>query len=507
MSGIERWFGISSFFGLGIVSAVGLLVAMFVVLPARERTKIVAPALLVATHVVLEIVAMVLPKGAVVTLPASVLGVFVLLLALGRGTFVLVVDGIFAARLGRSMPRIFRDILQTVVYLAAGLLAMRVAGVEPGSILATSALLTAVVGLSLQDTLGNLFAGISIQMQRPFEVGDYVQFDPDSRMVGRVIEINWRATTLLTNDEMEVIVPNAALAKAPIRNYTKPSPSSRRTVEVSCGYEVAPERVRAAILGALTEIPNVLAEPPPQVLTAHFGASGVDYAIRYFTGSFADRDATDSAVRERIWYALRRADIQIPYPRRDVHLFEEGDAKVTRVEEGRRADVEARLREVDFLAVLPPEALSRLAARSPTKTYAPRELVIRQGAPGDAMFLIVRGEVSVIVGREGSSTAEVARLRKGSLFGEMSLMTGEPRAASVQTLAETEVVVVGKDVFSAIVAESPDLLARMTRILAERQDELESHLAARAARSSRDGALDERTSALLGRVRAFFKIA
>lgn len=506
MSGIERWFGINSFFGLGIVAAVGLLVAMLVVLPPSERRKIVAPAALVATHVVLEILAQVLPNGAVVTKPAEVLGVFVLLLALGRGLFVLVVDGIFAARLKRPMPRIFRDILQTVVYLAAALLAMRVAGVEPGSILATSALLTAVIGLSLQDTLGNLFAGISIQMQRPFEVGDYIQFEPDPRLIGRVIEINWRATTLLTNDEMEVIVPNASLAKAPIRNYTKPSPISRRTVEVSCGYEVAPERVRATILAALSEIPGVLADPAASVLTHHFGASGVDYAIRYFTAAFAVRDATDSAVRERIWYALRRADISIPYPRRDVHLHEvsheqEGDALANR-----RAQVESRLREVDFLAVLPADALANLAARSPTKVYAPRETVIRQGAAGDAMYLIVRGEVSVIVGREGNSTAEVARLRKGSLFGEMSLMTGEPRAASVQALTETEVVVVGKDDFSSIITTAPELLARMTRILAERQDQLDSHLAARASRST-DGALEERTSALLGRVKAFFNLS
>jgi len=507
VSGIERWFGITSLFGLGIVAAVVLLVAMLVVLPVSERKKMVAPAALVATHIALQILALLLPHGAVVTRPAEVLGVFVLLLALGRGTFVLVVDGIFAARLGRTMPRIFRDILQTVVYLAAGLLAMRVAGVEPGSLLATSALLTAVIGLSLQDTLGNLFAGISIQMQRPFEVGDYVQFDPDPRLIGRVIEINWRATTLLTNDEMEVIVPNAALAKAPIQNYTKPSPTSRRTVEVSCGYDVPPEQVRSTILGALSEIHNVLSEPTPSVLTSHFGASGVDYQVRYFTRDFSVRDATDSAVRERIWYALRRADISIPYPRRDVHLHEVTGEREGRARDERRADVEARLRDVDFLAVLPSEALSRLASRSPTKIYAPRELVIRQGAAGDAMFLIVRGEVSVMVGRDGNSTAEVARLRKGSLFGEMSLMTGEPRAASVQAVAETEVVVVTKDEFSAIVAEAPELLARMTRILAERQDELESHLAARAARSSRDGALEERTSALLGRVKAFFKLS
>jgi small-conductance mechanosensitive channel/CRP-like cAMP-binding protein len=505
VSGIERWFGVGSFFGPGIVVAVVLVAALAVVLPRAQRGRVAAPLVLIGLHVLLELVVLLLPKGAFLSRTLEVLGVFLLALALGRSAFLLVVDGVLSARLGRSIPRIFRDVIQSCVYLAAGLVALRFAGVEPGSILTTSALLTAVIGLSLQDTLGNLFAGISIQMQRPFEVGDFVQFDPDTKLIGRVIEINWRATTLVTNDEMEVIVPNAALAKAPIRNYTKPSPVARRTVHVSCSYEVPPERVRSVLLAALVETPDVLSEPGPSVITAAFGASGIDYQVRYFTRAFESRDVTDSAVRERIWYALRRAEISIPFPRSDVHLHEVSAERDTHRSEQKRGEVEQRLREVDFLAVLPQEALARLAERAPTKVYAPGEIMIRQAAPGDAMYLILRGEVSVLVGRPGSSTAEVARLRAGSLFGEMSLMTGEPRAASVQAMTETEVLVVEKDIFAEIVATDADAIERMTRILAERQDQLESHLAARAAKSDAL-AIEERTNALLGRVRDFFKM-
>ncbi len=504
IGGIERWFGVTSFFGLGLLAALILLVALWVVLPAHGRSKILPPSVFVAVHIALEIVGFFVAKTSALWHPIQILASLSLLLAIGRGSFVLVADGIFAARLGRPLPRIVRDIFQSVVYSGVLLVTLRFAGVEVSSLLATSALLTAVVGLSLQDTLGNLFAGISIQMQRPFEVGDFIQFDPDAKLIGRVIEINWRATTVLTNDEMEVIVPNGTLAKAPIRNYTKPSLLARRSVEVSCAYDVAPERVRATILGALSGLPEVLTEPPPAVLTWHFGQSGVDYVVRYFTDSFAVRDVTDSAVRERIWYALRRADISIPYPRREVHLHEPVKDEAAHSRAARASEVEKRLRDVDFLAVLPAETIARLATMVPTKVYAPRELVIRQGEPGEAMFLISSGEVSVVVGRDGSSTAEVARLRKGSLFGEMSLMTGEPRAATVQAVTETELVVVGKEAFKAIFAEAPELLAEMTRVLVERQEELENHLAARAARPKRE-VLEERTTALLSRVRSFFQ--
>ena len=140
----------------------------------------------------------------------------------------LVLDTILSRRLDRPLPKIIRDILQGLVYFVLALAILRQLGVEPGQLLTTSALLTAVVGLSLQDTAGNLIAGLSVQLQRPFDVGDWIQFDDNPKNIGRVIEINWRATTLLTLDENEIIVPNGLLAKAPLRNYTKPTNVARR---------------------------------------------------------------------------------------------------------------------------------------------------------------------------------------------------------------------------------------------------------------------------------------
>ncbi len=502
--GMERWFGVTSFFGLGVLSGAVLLLVLLIVLPRGVRSRLAAPAALMVLHVLLEAVGWQIPGSAVVSRPLAVLSVLALLLAHGRGAFVLVADGIFAGRLGRPLPRIFRDILQTVIYSAIALFTLRFVGVEPGSLLTTSALLTAVVGLSLQDTLGNLFAGLSIQVQRPFQVGDWIQFDPDPRLIGRVIEINWRATTVLTNDEMEIIVPNGTLAKAPIRNYTKPSPLSRRSVEVSCSYDVAPSRVRDTILGALGGLPDVLRKPAPLVLAWHFGQSGVDYVVQYYTDKFANREISDSVVRERIWYALRRERISIPYPMREVNVRQMTREVDREVEGARRAQVASYLRSVDFLAILPEEALLRLAELAPSRVYAPGETVIVQGGPGQEMFFVARGEVSVIVGQGGGS-AEVARLHQGSFFGEMSLMTGELRAATVQVVHEAELVVVGKEAFSAILSHAPELAARMSHVIVERQEQLDSHLAARAAQAEPD-VIEQRASDLLVRVKKFFQL-
>src|SRR6185369_7136693 len=148
------------------------------------------------------------------------------------------------------------DLTQAVVYVIVVLLTLRLMGVEPTSLLTTSALLTAVIGLALQDTLGNLVSGLALQMQRPFEVGDWIQFDQDPRQVGQVTEVNWRATTLMTSDLVEVIVPNAFLAKAQIRNYSRPSTVSRRSVSVQGPYDESPHRVQDAIARALKGTPK-----------------------------------------------------------------------------------------------------------------------------------------------------------------------------------------------------------------------------------------------------------
>src|SRR5262249_47572296 len=142
------------------------------------------------------------------------ISVLCLLVSISRSAVLFVIEVAIGRGLVRPLPKISRDIVQGLAYAGIGLATLHAAGVRPGSLLTTSALLTAVIGLSLQETLGNLFAGLAIQMQRPFDVDDWIQFDTDPKHIGRVIEINWRATKVLTLDEVEVIVPNATLAKS-----------------------------------------------------------------------------------------------------------------------------------------------------------------------------------------------------------------------------------------------------------------------------------------------------
>jgi len=502
--GVVDSFGITSFVGIGLVTALVLLAVLVVVLPAKTRPKARLPFALLIVHVLFVALGAAIPGDAVASRPVSVLATFLLLAASARILFLLIVDGVFGGRLKRPLPKILRDILQGVVFLFVVMATLRSAGVEPGSLLTTSALLTAVIGLSLQETLGNLFAGLSIQAQTPFEVGDWIGVDDHPKNVGRVIEINWRATKIITHEEIEIIIPNGALAKAPIRNFSKPSPYARRTIDVSCSYDVSPVRVRAVILPSLVGAADVLPEPPPSVAAANFGASGIDYQVHYYVTNFARRFAIESLVRERVWYALKRAKIPIPYPTQEVHTHVSSDEAraATRAEEG-EARV-ALLRQVDFLAVIPEAAIQKLAALTETRVYGPGEAILEQGEAGDELFVIIRGSVSIVVGRAGGSFAEVSRLGAGQFFGEMSLVTGDTRSASVRAVAETELLVVGRTAFAQTLKHAPELAEKIAEVLTHRQVQLDEHLAQRSRKAKPEQ--DAEAVALLERVRQFFHL-
>lgn len=490
--------------GVLIAIAFGLLVVLLFTLPPRSRRKLRAPAILFGLYLLLVLLRFVLPHRPHDKVTwVEVLAVFLLLLVLARGAVLFLAESRVAKRLFPPLPKIFEDILQFILLVAVVLITLRSAGVDTSSLVTTSAILSAVLGFALQDTLGNVFAGLSIQAQRPFEIGDWVEVDG---AVGQVLEISWRAMKVLTLDHVEVIVPNGSLAKGTIRNFTKPTPVSRRNLELSAPYDIAPERVQQVALSALEDVPHALQTPAPSVILSTFGDNAVQYTLRYFTDDFGAAVVTDSLIRYRVWYAFKRAGIGIPFPQRDVHLFEVSAESRAAEDSLRMAERQAALAYVPFFDALPPDAIAELAKRTARRLYASGETIIRQGDDGDELFVVLRGNVAVVLesGKTDASLVEVARLGHGKFFGEMSLMTGEKRAATVRALRETQLLVVGHDAFESVLEAHPELAERMSVMLAERQLELDERQAVMTAKNKE--ALAERSSQILSKIRAFFDI-
>lgn len=503
---------------VGVPLAAVLLGLAVALLPAGERRRARQGAALLAMAIILGVARLALARDAAVDRPLLFVGTFCLLASMGRSTVLLFLDVVIERRTARPTPRIFRDLSTGIIYLIVALVALRAIGVEPGSILTTSALLTAVIGLAMQDTLGNLVSGLALQMQRPFDVGDWIEVEGGGtqQQAGRVTEVTWRATTVMTLDHVEVILPNANLAKAAIRNYSRPSPVSRRRVVVGVTYAAAPNDVHDALIEAVRDVLGVLPSPAAFARTRSFGDSSIEYELFFFIDDFAQAPRIEGAVRDRIYYALARRNLEIPFPTRTLVLTPPADDVASRSDAGERRA--ATLANLDIVRPLPEAARRVLGQRATVRLYGPGEAIVRKGEPSKELFVLERGSVAIEVPRDGGGrdgrdgregrdgrdggVVELAQLGVGQYFGEMGLLTGEPRSATVRAKSLCEVVVVDHSAFHDVLASHPEVVERMGALLASRQAQLDAASTVRG----RSQAPEERSRRLISQIREFFKL-
>jgi small-conductance mechanosensitive channel/CRP-like cAMP-binding protein len=475
---------------------------MVLLVPRAERWKAKGPLVALLAALVLMALDAAIPERVVGRTLHRFTAQFLLLASIGRSGFVVLVDVLWSQRRARPLPKILRDVMQGLVFALVGLLVLRAAGVEPGSLLTTSALLTAVLGLSLQDTLGNLFAGLAIQAQQPFGVGDWIQFDDDADHIGKVHEINWRATRILTLTQVEITIPNALAAKAPLVNYSRPNHVVRQDVRVVAPASVSPDKARHWMLQALRHTPYVLPAPEPHVVTVDYDERGIIYEVRFFITAFDLREMIKGDVRERIWYALHREGYEIPVPGRRVEVVRRAPQPAK--ESTDSADYRYRLlSRLDLFQGLTQEQIKTLAQHCRHQAYGHEELIVRQGDRTSEMFIVERGQVRIEADLQGSDQPHIiSTLDRGDFFGEMSLLTGEARVANVVATEETEVLVLTRETFAPIIESNPTLADRISRVLAERRKRL--HEA--AGTSASPVAPTTEQAELLKRIRRFFSL-
>jgi len=362
-----------------------------------------------------------------------------------------------------------------------------------------------VVGLSLQDTLGNLMAGLALQMDHSVAEGDWIRVGDTT---GRVTEIRWRSTSVETTNWETLVVPNSVLVKNSVLVLGRregASPQWRRTIPFHVDFRYAPSDVMDAVVEELRDGPieGVAPTPAPNCILAAFHESYARYAVRYWLTNLAADDATDSVVRTRIYFALKRASIPLSIPAHAVFVTEESkerEADKAGEEQERRRRA---LGKVEFFDQLSEADRARLAAGLRYPPFASGEVMTRQGDEAHWLYLVLEGEALVTVRGEGGLERPVARLGRGSLFGEMSLMTGAPRAATVVATTDVECYRLDKAVFKEVLKDRPELAERAAEILARRTLGLEAakHELDEEARRRH---LESAKTDFLDRIRSFF---
>ncbi len=218
----------------------------------------------------------------------------------------------------------------------------------------------------------------------------------------------------------------------------------------------------------MREADNVSQKITPIVRIRNLGDNGPDYELKYWLDDYAKYNDTDALVRQRIWYAFRRAGINFAYPTRT--LFVDRPAKQG-VREGIDEAIIERLSAVDIFEPLSSEETAMLAHAAASHVFAPEETVIHAGEPGSSMFVVHRGKVSVQINDNGRPRT-VATLNEGAFFGEMALFTGEPRSANIVADEETEVLEIGHDAMKHVFETNPALVESLSQIIAERRQAL-----------------------------------
>ncbi|HEX8953475.1 MAG TPA: mechanosensitive ion channel family protein, partial [Polyangia bacterium] len=381
---------------LGIILALALSRLSIGRLHKKRVTLIVAA---LSASLLLHVVGIgidVLVKGGA---PSALNAGAVLLLAFGlTGLLGLLLFDLGFRRARLEVPTILRDILQAIAFFIILLVVLRRSGVNLLSLVTTSAVLTAVIGLSLQNTIANMFAGLSLQLDRTLNVGDWIQM---STWIGRITHIKWRSTFIVTRDGNNVILPNSELLRQEVLNFSKPSSVHRSTVKVGFAYRHPPRQVARLLTGALRGMPEILAEPAPDCLPVEFGESAIVYALRYWTDNVQRDVIVEGEVRLRIWYAAQRARLEIPFPTRTIHTMPARAAADAAADEREHAERLGALARVDLFARLDAAALELLVGGMKSQSFAAGELIIAQGDVGDSLYVIHDGEVAVSVAVDG----------------------------------------------------------------------------------------------------------
>jgi CRP-like cAMP-binding protein len=238
-------------------------------------------------------------------------------------------------------------------------------------------------------------------------------------------------------------------------------------------YDVPPNRVRRVVLGALRGCRDLLDDPPPTLWTSDYADSGIEYTVAYFLERFDRRRDIESEIRDRIWYALGRAKISIPYPVRDVRSLDAGQQTAAKPRSLEAQSREAVLRRVDVLEPLPEDVRLRIAEMTEELRFGAGEPIVVQGDVADALFVVARGSVVVRARAADGTFVERAKLGPHQLFGEMSLASGV-RGATVQAEIDSVVLKISHADFQSVIDEVPGLGQAMVECIAARRQVTEA---------------------------------
>ena len=378
--------------------------------------------------------------------------------------------------IGTRPPRIAEDLAIVAVYVVYGFAQLRGAGLDLSSLVTTSAILTAVIAFTMQDTLGNVLAGIAVQLDNSVRIGDWIRVD---NMSGRVRDIRWRSTLIETRNWETVVVPNSMLMKARVEILGQRDGSPlqwRRVLDFMVDPGVPPARVIAIVEDEMRElsIPNVARTPAPTCVLRDFAFGNLAYNLRYFLTNVQEDDLTDSMVRVHLFASLQRAGIRVAEPQTKVHAVARDEAHAETVRRRELTRRQQALAIVTPFAALSEEDKADIAERLQYAPFARGDVITKQGNKAHWLYILAFGEAEVLYEPPGGRPHVIGALHAGQFFGEMALITGDARAATVVAKTDVECYRLDRASFQELLARKPEIGEEIQRVMGGRRGDLDS---------------------------------
>ena len=406
----------------------------------------------------------------------------------------LIVDVYFFFRMDRQVPSYKRDLTTALIYIFFAMAALRlIFRIDLASILTTTTILTAVVAFAMQTTLANIVSSFYVQNDEKLGRNTWVSL-PEHDITGEIVNVGFRYTTLRTLDNHTILLPNNHIMQNIVRILGTRGGGEKAAahLKVGLGYDLPPEQAIDMMRRILSQESHIVKNPEPVVIVHNFLDSSVEYDLKYYLDDYSYHMKTRGSVLKKIWYAVTREGYSIPFPHREIIAKSPQEP----FPEEKRT-VSAALRRTEILQSLGEEEIRRLSERVHVRVFGTGEVVVRQNDEGESLFIVRRGTLDVHI-----DGAPVGTLREGEIFGEMSLLTGEKRKATVTAASEVRLVEISKEDIEPVIRANPRLLEQLSAILARRE---ESNIEQRkSAEHQRAGAVKD---AFLVKLKAFFGLS
>ncbi len=399
-------------------------------------------------------------------------------------------------------PKFLQQIFSFAVFsLACVLVAKWGYGAQVDAFLTGSGIVAVVFGFAMQETLANIISGVALQIGKPFKVGDWLIIESSNNPIrAEVVELNWRSTKLRTNDDVYLDIPNKTVTSSTVTNLSYPTRTHANRLRVGFEYDTPPNVVREILRRATVAADGVLPHPPVKVFLKDFADCAIIYEIKYSLDDEGRLNDIENEIRTNLWYEAKRAGIHIPYPIRMVHLRRDKQGPSPLPERAKHI-----LRKHEMLAPLTEAQQIELLSQVSSLRFGRGEHIIYQGTTGCSMFIILEGEADVFVNTSGQDL-HVATLKEGDAFGEMCLLTGEPRSADVVARTDCEVWELRRNVVQPLIQENPELAERLSLMLAKRKLENENLVAAFTPPAIVEQKTDEYARGFLQKISSFFEL-